>query len=264
MMTARGWLRVRFGLCRPTTGLRGGDKNMKKFLLAMVAIAGLLVGLPVEAKKPVIDQLKMVPERTVVLNGAITQSKTDVVIQKLLELDKEPDDVFLIIKSPGGSIPAGFQLIAAMTALESDVVCVVDSYAYSMAAVLTQWCHKSYIQLYADMMFHPASFGIEGNEFVVHSRAKHIRRYLNRLHLNVARRLKLSRKDYYNKIRNEWWLTSDMASKQGVVDGVVESLIYEFEVSNSIFVFESSLIWCGPTADKQDPCFGKYHGKHGK
>lgn len=233
---------------------------MKKMFLALLVCLLPSVG---QAEK---RDMEINGDRLVLLHGAVTPSSVRGVIRGLTKLDKDSNSpIHMVIKSGGGSVTDGFRLAAVMDALDSELVCVVDAYAYSMAAILTQWCDKTYIQEYADMMFHQASYGLRGNESLVASRYKHIMGWLLQLHKKIADRLDIPFGTYRNLIEHEWWLRADEAVRAGVVDGQVSGLKYTYELpqtSDFEWRWRSEkypvIMMCGPTSEETDPCYGVY------
>jgi ATP-dependent Clp protease protease subunit len=241
---------------------------MRKLIVMLALALGLGLAGSAKADSKRLDTLSINGERLLVLRGGIRDAKVDPIIQGLVALDDgSPAPIWLVMKSPGGSVSAGFRLAAAMEDTRSPINCVVDTHAYSMAAILTQFCDKTYIQKYANMMFHQASFEIWGDESHVASRYKHTMSFLYSLHGEVAKKMNVKFSTYRKLIKNEWWLTAEGALKAGVVDGIVTGLKYEYQEpvrSSWGFFFEGAegdIMMCGPTSDQNDPCYGIYRGR---
>lgn len=238
---------------------------MKKLVVILALAVGMLFTGEAHAKS-----LKIDGERLIVLKGGINTQSSDKVIKGLNDLDDDTKNrIWLVINSPGGSVPAGLRLAAAMEGTTAPIYCVVDTRAHSMAAILTQFCDKTYAQKYATIMFHQASFSVGGEESQVSSRYKHTMTYLYALHVEVAKKLNISFGRYRKLIRNEWWMTADQALKAKVIDGVIIGLKYEFDQSQMYSVpffldedFALEIMMCGPTTDSTDPCYGIYKGAH--
>lgn len=246
---------------------------MKKFLAALAAMATLLLplGNSADAKETkVYKELKINAERTMVLKGSVFDRRTDPLVNKLYQLDADSNEpVWLILNSPGGSIEDGMRLISAMKAADSPIYCVVDSKAYSMAAVILQFCDYRIAQKYSDIMFHEASFGVRGSMSLVKSQVDHVMQYLLEFDQAIAQQLKMPLKTYQEKARNEWWLTARKAASAGVVDALVDSLIYYYEEPprdpfSLIFGnegYRDGMWWCGPEDNPDEPCYGKFTGR---
>ena len=76
-------------------------------------------------------------------------------------------------------------------------------------------------------MFHEASYGAMGEDPTIRSRIEFSARYLDRMHLELAKILRLSPKVYRNKIRDAWWVLADEAVKAHMVDHIVTGVTYK-------------------------------------
>jgi ATP-dependent Clp protease protease subunit len=145
--------------------------------------------------------------------------------KRLAQQSDEP--IWIKINSPGGSVAAGLVLIDTFKAGKAPIYCLVESRAYSMAAITLLFCDKKYALPHATIMLHEASYGTIGDDMSNRSRMKFTTGYLDRLHRDLAKRLNMSHDAYRKKIRNAWWLLADEAKKSGVVDGVVRNITYK-------------------------------------
>ena len=167
-------------------------------------------------------------DRTVALTGGVNHSMIKVAQKRLLELDKQSNEpIWLIINSPGGSVDDGLILVDTMASVESPKHCLVESRAYSMAAIILTFCDARYVLPHGTIMLHEASYGTAGEDPSNRSRVDFIGRHLDRLHEELAKRLGMTMADYREKIRDGWWLLAKEAEKAGVVDAVVTSMAYE-------------------------------------
>jgi len=216
---------------------------MRKFLVWVVSI--LLVptigfamgrtGKRVKTTKiPLIQSVKLDPERTVVLRGAIDSVSGPSIVAQLTSLDAINDDnIFLIINSPGGSVYDGRSIITTIRSIKSPVICVIDSEAYSMAAVIAAHCNKLYIHKSASIMYHEASFSFSGTESIVKSRVDFLLKYLEDFHRETSETLNLSLNEFKTKMIKEWWMNTNQSVMAGVADVVIEKLVYNFDSSES-------------------------------
>ena len=139
---------------------------------------------------------------------------------------KRIEPVWFRINSGGGSVDAGLILIDTMNAVESPIYCVVESKAYSMAAIILTFCDRRYALNHATIMLHEASYGTSGEDPSIRSRLDFLTRYLDLLHVEIAGKLKMPVKKYREKIRDAWWLMAGEAKAAGVVDEVVQKIHY--------------------------------------
>ena len=166
-------------------------------------------------------------DRVVDLQGGVKLSGMRAAQKSMLELDAQSDEpIWLRINSPGGSVAAGLVLLDTMQAIDSPVYCVVESRAYSMGAIILTFCEKRYALEHATIMLHEASWGTAGEDPSNRSEFDFVTRYLDRLHVKIAKRLNMSMKAYRAKIRDAWWLMADEAKKAGVIDDIVGKIAY--------------------------------------
>lgn len=178
-------------------------------------------------------------DRTVELIGGIGRPMIKTAQKKLLELDQQSNEpVWFIINSPGGSVADGLILVDTMAAVKSPIHCLVESQAYSMAAIILTFCDARYVLPHGTIMLHEASYGTAGEDPSIRSRVDFIGRALDQLNAQISSRLGLSVKAYKEKIRDGWWLLADEAAKAGVVDAVVQEMSY---VERPIAVTESKV-----------------------
>lgn len=209
---------------------------MRKFLTAALAALALTFAVPASAegfKKPGLTtkKLELDGERLILARGDVDEALADSVVNALVALEtadaKKP--IYMVINSYGGSIPDGGRIVAALEATDVEVICVVDEKAYSMAAVILQYCDTRYVQKFADILFHPASYRVSGQEAQIDSQVAHSKNYLATFHGDVAARLGLSYTDYKAKIASDWWLTAAQAVKANAADSVVTAVKYSYE-----------------------------------
>lgn len=165
--------------------------------------------------------------RSVDLIGKVDTKEVRDAVKQILELDDiSHDPIFLRIDSFGGSVEAGFVLVDTILAVESPVYAVIESKAYSMAAIIAIFCDRRYMLPHATMMFHEASYGTLGEDPSIRSKVEFNIRYLDRMHREIAKRIGMEMDDYRQKIRDGWWLMADEALRAGIVDEVVETLTF--------------------------------------
>ena len=164
-------------------------------------------------------------DRVITLDGGIASSMIKKAQEKVLELDQQSHaPIWVLINSGGGSVEAGLVLIDTMRAVDSPFHCVVESKAYSMAAIILTFCDVRMALEHATIMRHEASYGTAGEDPSNRSRLDFLTRYLDGLHVEIAQRLKMPVDKYRAKIRDAWWLLAPEAYKVGVVHRVVQRI----------------------------------------
>ena len=194
---------------------------MSRFLLAPTLALVLCWAGPARA-----ETLELT-NRMVSLSGSVNSSSVAKVVKKILELDEQSHEpIWLMIDSHGGSVDAGFILIDLMRSLRSPVYAVVISKAYSMGAIITLYAQKRYIYEHATMMLHEASYGALGEDPSIRSRIEFNTKYLDRIHEELAKILKMPYAKYRANIRDAWWVMGKEAVKANFVDAVVTNVRY--------------------------------------
>ena len=192
-------------------------------MMKIATLASVILCVAIPAHAETID----LTDRMVRLSGGINTKLINKATTKLLELEGESNEpIWLMIDSYGGSVDAGYILIDTIKGMRSPVYAVVVSKAYSMAAIITAYCAKRYIYPHATMMFHEASYGAIGEDPSIRSRVEFNVRYLDRIHRELAKILKLPTKKYRERIRDAWWVLAQEAVNANMVDAIVTSVSY--------------------------------------
>jgi len=204
-----------------------------RFALCLVAPLALACATPATLaaepgpKKPEGPEV-VVSNRVIEVSGGIGFDNMKAAQKRLLELDAEGHaPIWIRINSPGGSVDAGLILIDTLRAVESPVHCVVESSAYSMAAILLTFCDRRYGMPHATFMLHEASYGTAGEDPQNRSKLDFLTKYLDRLHEEIAKNIKMDVKKYRARIRDAWWMLADEAKSIGLIEGIITNLEYE-------------------------------------
>lgn len=207
------------------------SKLVLSTLLVAIMVGETLAAAPVKVIPKNDGNTKdtiVLTNRQVRLDGGIRGHMIQSAQRDFWRYDKESNEpIWLMINSPGGSVEAGLILIDTFQALKSPVYCLIESRAYSMAAITLVFCDKKYILRHGTIMLHEASYGTMGEDPQIRSRLAFITKYLDGVHHEIAKRIGWPHDKYRAKIRDAWWLLADEAAKVGLVDGVVKHIIYK-------------------------------------
>lgn len=211
-------------------------KKIISFVLAMLLSTSIFASDKTKVdlnkeKKVKYYTLEVNNDRTVVLRGVVRTGNTSKIIRQIKDfniLDSEAP-IYLIINSPGGYIADGFELVNTIKSIKAPVYCAIETEAYSMAAIISQYCYKTFIHKYGSIMFHEASYAVSGSQSQIKSIVNFTNEYLDVLHADLAKQMGMTVKEYNFMIRNEWWLTAEEAAKYGLVDGILIKLLYTAE-----------------------------------
>lgn len=170
--------------------------------------------------------IELTKNNTVVLRGPVTSSSVGEVMQELSRLDRsgnESEPIYLVLRTPGGSVLSGLDLIEYMNSLRRPVHSVAI-FAASMGFHILQNSPKRYVTKYATIMSHRASGGFNGDiPQQVKSRFKHITDLLEKMDNQVISRTngKYTSKSYNELIRDEYWSVGSNSITDGFADEVV-------------------------------------------
>ena len=183
-----------------------------------------------------IKALKLPASRTINLFGVISSNahSAAAAIRSMNASSNEP--IYLILYSPGGSVADGAALISVMQASNAPVYTVCYTFCASMAAMIHQYGVKRYMTDRSILMFHPASFGTDGEVDKMFSQISMIKRYTNKIEMEVATRMKLTFDQYKRLTANEYWLDSEDGLKANAVDNIVYLI-----PTSSFFQYRDSL-----------------------
>jgi ATP-dependent protease ClpP protease subunit len=195
--------------------------KMLKMLTTILAAACFMAPVAKAAgPDPKPNVIKLDDKNTVTLRGEVTSQSTAKAAAEILE--KDSSDVYVIINSPGGSVLAGLQLIDLIKGNHKKVHCIA-MFAASMAFDLFEECDDRLILENSLLMQHVPSYGVEGNEPNNWSFAQ----FMHKLHMDMlekqSARLHLSKDAFYAKVRDDWWLFGDDATKEKAADRKVEA-----------------------------------------
>ncbi len=173
--------------------------------------------------KPVV-----ISQRIIDISGGIGFDSMKKAQKEVLELASHGDaPIWIRINSPGGSVDAGLILIDTMKAVKAPIHCIVESAAYSMGAIILSYCDKRYGLPHATFMLHEASYGTSGEDPQNRSKLDFLTKYLDRMHDEIAKNIKMDVKKYRARIRDAWWMLADEAKSIGLIEEVITAVALE-------------------------------------
>jgi ATP-dependent Clp protease, protease subunit len=159
-------------------------------------------------------------DRTVYIYGAISNNFY-AISRAILSLGQDPEPITILINSPGGSVIAGAQIIAAMQAVKSPVRTVCVELCASMAAIIHSYGTSRLMIDHSILMFHPASGGVEGEVNKMNSKIAFFKKYVDGLNENVAKRAGLTTEQFKAMWEVEHWVDAQDAVSERLSDGIV-------------------------------------------
>lgn len=169
--------------------------------------------------------IKLEASNTVVLKGPVTDESVSDVMKKLQKISRsisKDTPIYLVLDTPGGSIPAGMDLIDFAKALPQKVH-TVTLFAASMGFQIAQGLNNRYIVRTGTLMSHRARMEGLGGQVngELETRYKMVRRSVDYLDMIASQRMGLDLKTYQNKIINELWVFGFDALDEKVADETV-------------------------------------------
>lgn len=168
-------------------------------------------------------------KNTLTLRGPIMEDSVGKLQKQIMEMSQklsDSDTIYLVIDSPGGSVPDGLQLIDTINALPQKVK-TVTMFSASMAFQTVQNLGERLITPSGTLMSHRASVGgmggnisSDGEGELMH-RLKALIRSLVKLDQNAADRMGMDLKKYQDMIHDEYWVDGDDAVRDHAADRVV-------------------------------------------
>lgn len=133
---------------------------------------------------------RLLKDRTVFINGAISTEMSHVIVAQMLFLESEdPDkDIYVYVNSGGGEVTAGMAIYDTMQFIKSDVSTIVMGQACSMGSCLAQagTAGKRLILPNARHMIHQPSGGAKGQATDIQIQAQEIlkmKKYLTEIYV---------------------------------------------------------------------------------
>lgn len=161
-------------------------------------------------------------KRVVYLNDEVNYGTSQALVEKLKQLEAQSSDpIYMLIDSPGGSVPDGAAVISQMEASKAPVYTVCTRLCASMAAMIHSYGHKRYALDRAILMYHPATAGAQGQVKNIMSLFKTLDRYINKMNANVIKRSKIGKAEYESLVAYELWIDAEDALQRGLIDSIV-------------------------------------------
>lgn len=158
----------------------------------------------------------------------------------------EDDEIFVYISSPGGSVVAGHNFIAALETLQQSgkkITCIGDV-SISMAFVLLQYCPVRQLRSSSVLMQHQMSLGLQDSIEHVESYLSFVNSMKNTLNSHQAERMNLTQSEFESHIRSDWWMHGYDGLKNNAGDEIVHVLCHPSLANKR--VMETFQTWFGP------------------
>ncbi len=168
---------------------------------------------------------RLLRDRIILINEAVTEHLASVVIAQLLFLEKEdPDrDIEMYINSPGGSVYAGNAIYDSMQIIKPDIATICTGFAASYGAVLL--CSgtegKRYCTPHARVMIHQPSGGFEGQATDAEINLREMLTLKNTLNGIIAKHTGQPLERIAQDAERDFWMGAEEAKSYGMIDQVL-------------------------------------------
>lgn len=168
-------------------------------------------------------------QRKLFLNGEIDDETVMPIVKAILRYNKEdantPADerkpIILHINTVGGDVDSGHQLIDAMIESKTPVYVVNTSKCYSMGFLIYIAGKKRYATKNAKFLLHDGTTIVGDSSSKARDRMEFNDRIEARLRDAVLAWTSITKDEYIEHSRQEWYMFADDAKKYGVVDEII-------------------------------------------
>ena len=168
---------------------------------------------------------RLLKDRIIMLSGEINDYTANIVVAQLLFLAAEDPnkDINLYIKSPGGSVTAGFAIFDTMNYIKCDVSTICVGMAASMGAFLLSAGTKGkrYALPNSEVMIHQPLGGAQGQATEIAIAAKHILKTRDKLNHILSERSGQPLEKIEQDTERDNFMSAEEAVAYGLIDQVV-------------------------------------------
>ena len=130
--------------------------------------------------------------------------------------------IILYISSPGGDVSSGLGVVSAIETSKTPVYTVACADACSMGLILSIVGHKRYAMPNAVYLMHDGSTGVIDSVSKARDRIEFDGKELaERMKSIILKHTKLTKKQYDDKYRQEWYFLPETAKKYGFTDYII-------------------------------------------
>jgi ATP-dependent Clp protease, protease subunit len=166
---------------------------------------------------------RLLKERVIFVNGAITDDVASVVVAQLLFLESEGDDaIHLYINSPGGSVTAGLGIYDTMNFVGCEINTLAIGQCSSMGSLLLAAGDSRKALPNARIMVHQPSGGVSGSQSDIQIQAEEIKKLREKLEAIYAKHTGKDVDVIRKALERDSYMNAEEAVLFGIVDEIVE------------------------------------------
>ena len=169
------------------------------------------------------EQIILNENNTVILDSKVNdESVSNIMYQLALRDNIGAEPIYLYIHSHGGEVTAGNTLIDFIHFYNkrNNLICVAN-YAASMAFAILQSCKTRYGTSKATLMQHQIHVHINNVKKNIDTYMIYATDLQKEFIVAQAKRIGMTEEKFYNKIKDDWWLTGVQGINEGVLDKLV-------------------------------------------
>ncbi len=168
---------------------------------------------------------RLLKDRIIFLNEAVTDTSASVIIAQLLFLESEDPnkDIHLYINSPGGSVSAGFAIYDTMNYIKSDVSTICIGMAASMGAFLLAGGAKGkrYALPNSEIMIHQPSGGAKGQATDINIVADNINKIKKKINTILSENTGQSYETIERDTDRDNYMSAEESLEYGIIDKII-------------------------------------------
>ncbi|HEY5688562.1 MAG TPA: ATP-dependent Clp protease proteolytic subunit [Yeosuana sp.] len=166
----------------------------------------------------------MTPDNHYFLNDNVNKFTMVMALSQLEAMDKalpEGEPLYLVLKTPGGSVIAGMEFISAVKQLSRPVITVTIQ-SISMGFQIVQSLGKRLVIAHGIFMTHPIVGTCRGRPVRIESCLNGLIQLANSMDVIAADRMSLPLKIYQKRSSEEWWSIGPGAIEDRMADEITE------------------------------------------
>ena len=171
---------------------------------------------------------KQLKDRKIVINEQIDSNIVEMVMLPLLQMDNDGtgEPIEIILNTVGGSLFDGATLCNIIDNLKTPTTITVMTYAYSMGSIILMAGYnnpnvKKRCYKFSTALLHAGSSYVEGNSTSVKDQFNFYQKFEDIIKDYTLSHSKITPEEYEKMERYEWYMTSDIMLKKGLVDEII-------------------------------------------
>lgn len=146
---------------------------------------------------------------------------------------EERHPIYLLFYSPGGDLGIHSTISDIIMLSETPIIGIAIGEVASAAAYIFLMCHKRYALPSAVFLFHKGSIAAKGNADDILGLIEDYQQQLQLLADKISKHTTYTMEDIESHLMSDWYIRSDEAKKNGVIDGIVTDISYFYKTRSN-------------------------------